>query len=553
MAHNDRSCLGPADQGEGAFHRRRNGLEVIRSAFGGPDVTPWLDEPVASNILDTSTSIKQHMTLLDETIRSAQSLELSLRAHTNNLSRPHLTRGLRITDMPQEILVQIFELIEDLIEPDSKIAGPPKYKSRRSPRGRGWETIRSCRLTCRRFSEVAAQMLFRHLTIRPRLRDMALLEKISCHPIMSKSVCTVQVGLEWYDPRVCRDIETFSRYCSHILGGELALYDREQGSYAASEYSIAQARNTRRVLAFCRPFAELERIVKPEHEDDGEDGGEHKMHLAHLNEAFARYQQFCEEQESLVHDGTFANSIASAMAKMPHARHLMFDTSARRMAYLDWFGLSVEDLYTKITRPITGALANKHELGPPILLGLVPQVLGAVGDSETSVEALSFCLYTRGRSGDLLPDHGTGEKIQSAIPQLRYLSFIESEPSLPADLSNYEAFLWPYADAADLETLEIKCGNEVYMGGLLTCKPRQALRSISLEHISFHIAEFLNLLATTPPAFRYFQLGECRLLTGTWALILEVLRHKSFPPFRLFAAPIWAPRGGGTRSPLGSY
>lgn len=99
---------------------------------------------------------------------------------------------MHILDLPDEILLEIFEHVEDF---DANFPFPHEDFLRDDER----EDVRSLRLVCRRFADASSQLLVRVVRVHANEPSIARLEAISRHPTIAKGVRFVRVVFHLYN------------------------------------------------------------------------------------------------------------------------------------------------------------------------------------------------------------------------------------------------------------------------------------------------------------------------------------------------------------------
>jgi hypothetical protein len=267
----------------------------------------------------------------DQVLRGFAPRRQLLRARALELSRGGL-RPLKLTDIPLEILRLVFDAILD----DDNTEG--RAWSLRV----GWDTCRidgdrtrrrdigTLRLVCRLFSELATPLLFPILSVQLSQASLDLAEKISQNPAMAAGVRGIRVYLGYrpreyaYSPVRYLDMRLATlTQLEHWYGS----CQRPRGEKPGKEREEEEEEATlRRALEKC---ARIRRAWR-QYVHSAPGGGEGAKHegLSDDQEIFQRgYTEFCRrqnEQRRLLQHGTFADALASAVARMPNARSVAF-------------------------------------------------------------------------------------------------------------------------------------------------------------------------------------------------------------------------------------
>src|ERR1700733_2802153 len=111
-----------------------------------------------------------------------------------------------LQDLPVEILTQCFKHLSEL--PDSR------------------EDLEASRLTSKRLSEIVAPILIHSVRVHISLDSLARLDEISQHPLIAKSVRTVEINLSFYDALLAKDFSLFAKCCTSELSWDAGIFER---------------------------------------------------------------------------------------------------------------------------------------------------------------------------------------------------------------------------------------------------------------------------------------------------------------------------------------
>ncbi|KAM7196947.1 hypothetical protein V8F33_005829 [Rhypophila sp. PSN 637] len=149
--------------------------------------TDKLDDLARYTALKNSwETLQYHMETTKDLSTRIDKFHRGLRLCLNSLCRPFL-RKLTILDLPNELLLEIFEWVEDF---NINYRDTSRRLERRNPRD--INDIRNCRLVCRRFNAVSSQLLVRIVRVALTERSLTRFEEISRHPVISKGVVDAQ-------------------------------------------------------------------------------------------------------------------------------------------------------------------------------------------------------------------------------------------------------------------------------------------------------------------------------------------------------------------------
>ncbi|WZH40859.1 uncharacterized protein QYS62_001797 [Fusarium acuminatum] len=203
------------------------------------------------------------------------------------------------------------------------------------------DDIRSLRLTCRRFCQLASPMLTPELNVFMTEASLERLKNVSCHQLIGSGVRSVHVKLPYYDRYLAATLSHFAYFHIYAL-------DRHLSQLRAAINSEDSA---------LRPFYEVpiwvdaavlqvgeemtsawKSIYTGDPDDPDRDSAEHINYRNILRDAHRQYRLLFEAQEHMRQNGRFLSSITSAMARMPFVNRLDIsdgqDINRKEDAYL---------------------------------------------------------------------------------------------------------------------------------------------------------------------------------------------------------------------------
>jgi len=524
-----------------------------RAAFGDQDPSQLKrDQPnwYARNrgVVDSLEFIDQELERATASKAKVESAQAALRCCINRLSRPYL-RSLNLLDLPDEILLEIFEHLEDrFLECIERYPHCYWTPSR---------DIKALRLTCRRICDISSQLLVRivHLDFHPE--SVERLEEISRHPTISKGVHIVKVDLLFYNFSFC-DIEHFLSF--HVVEAEqqIDLYEKmEMWDFCGTskDDALAMIANGNKLMSTLRRLLSGDRSQ----EDD--------QHWSRAVETHELYLKLMQMQASLIQSHKFYRAVGSAIARMPCARALVFDDSGRPLhrygpkqlpgSLMVPGGDIWERLRGWILVPLNGFAAKSNHLEPPDYTCIIP-LIDAVRDAGVFLRHLSFDLCSRGRSVDLVPSPDLRPSFSSGMQQLRTFSFTyayesslfvdhddnsehddedsddsgDSDSEHVKEASGIQGFLSACLETSTLRLLELdfRSGVEHFplrFGDILNRnKSLHKLNGIHIGKVDLDYADLMAFLRHLPKPMHFIRTRTLRLLNGSWREVLDVLREK---------------------------
>lgn len=162
-----------------------------------------------SRIKDASELLLEHGE--GEPLKSRkQSLEnsySSVQRQISTLSRP-FPCFLGILDLPNEILIQIFEYMHDTPSGGIRQLRPSQSKN-----------IKNVRLPCNRFCNTSSHLLIDLLHIDFDSSSLSHLEEVARNPMIIKGVRALRFHFDFYSPVLANDVERFAAYSQEQLRG----------------------------------------------------------------------------------------------------------------------------------------------------------------------------------------------------------------------------------------------------------------------------------------------------------------------------------------------
>lgn len=166
------------------------------------------------------SAVDGHIKQLEEDVDGLKRLLVSNEASRNHWRDLHMAawratvRPLKVVEMPNEILTNIFANFED--DPVSQIQVDGSLFDDSLPRP-DLASIRNIRMTCRLFGEIASEILLSVVNISFTRSSLQHLQEISNHPTISKSVRVLRLHANPYNPSVANNRPEFDREIIHEL------------------------------------------------------------------------------------------------------------------------------------------------------------------------------------------------------------------------------------------------------------------------------------------------------------------------------------------------
>ncbi|KAL2192938.1 hypothetical protein P885DRAFT_81668 [Corynascus similis CBS 632.67] len=246
----------------------------------------------------------------------------NLRSRTLELSRKGL-RLLKITDLPSEILGIAFDEFQDaqvisvrecsgLVNWNTTLpewGSDEAYSAARNRR----EILGNLRFVCRLFYKLATPLLFSTLVLRVSRTSLEITDRISRNPEMAAGLRGVAVSLAYWPQEYAQNLKQY-------ISMRLSNLRRDYWSYDTDSHNDASHPNNH-IIRFQEEWSEYLRRMK-----GGADPGEPRSEEQEiLVKGYADFCRFHEDHQQLLQNRqTFTAALASAIARMPNARSLIF-------------------------------------------------------------------------------------------------------------------------------------------------------------------------------------------------------------------------------------
>ncbi|KAI1323756.1 hypothetical protein F5Y16DRAFT_424673 [Xylariaceae sp. FL0255] len=493
-------------------------------------------EALPENRRDADCASDERLGRLRRHIDSVQKCMEEYRTHirhsTEVISRSS-QRPLSILDLPDELLLMVFRNIRGNAAWD--LAGSTFDIQTLS-------NIQNARLTCRRFLYTSSPFLFGFLTFDISARTLSDLKTLSEHPVLYKSICSVELNLNIYHADMVRDIRSFASICARKLRRE------ERDSYhptwtdLSSAEWYAQEALGKAVSTAWEQFS-LGGHVSPEHE----------VYIEDLKTGYEELLRHSEEQQRLIDDKSFAQSFGEALAKMPRIQKLIFADDDEDQQH--WkimrkrIGASRKVPMNSFRNGSMVVYVGPREAyihGQPIIpLDIPILVLSAMSQYRSSVDSLAFHFFDGGvgsNSIGLVPDSKAVENLRLFAKQLKSFTFVmsyfDTDSSLTEIQRDIHMFFSPLLSGRSLEELLLHYHSNSHTPLLMTFQERPNLSVSDIEDVALHESELRRIFGPIRKTTKALmsdsdrrgkfgvriRLSFARLLSGSWASVLDLLR-----------------------------
>lgn len=472
-----------------------------------------------------------------------------------------------ILDLPMDILRGIFGHLEN---------SPTKLQNRANMEYR-WpindstncrQALRSARLVCRLFHQLASPLLCPILQVRLENASLNIVDGISRSPLIAAGVRSIQVVLDYCPGELAADLSRFKdqrkkdlneiskrcQYFADICWPDDPDENKKICSKPYSEYVDA--------IDYYRSICSAwDNCFSPTNEDSK--GAKNLKYQHFLRQCHKEFQRKHEEQIQLITDGSLVSTIALSMLRMPHCGSVQFvdRISRHRDPYLCEYKEDPTMLLNNInafapfmTSPLDWITIEQLEGGaklvPAKILSELPIAIhqaGAtlrklyVGCFPTLTNYSIICPY---RYSQLNP---AWAELRAACQNLESFEFggpcmnllpIRRNPISAQDRIVINQYLGTILSSQILEdvNLDLWCLAIVYdkenskgwypLGLVLSAINWLCIKRLSLWNISLDQDELEKLFEKLGYGLEVISLRNIRLQNGSWADALDILRTK---------------------------
>ncbi|KAK0102038.1 hypothetical protein ONS96_006004 [Cadophora gregata f. sp. sojae] len=486
-----------------------------------------------------SRLLKDQCEILDSLIQGLADFHESVRKTINICSRPSV-RHLGLLDMPDEILFNVcgyargWEISHHI---DSRNQIPAEALN----------TVRSLRLTCRKFNDTSSHLLIPFIRFDPTdSASIARFDNISRHPLICKGVTSIQILLHQYDSFLASSFSNFADYqirmqsefhadCRRFLGSDAA------GSVDGSTDVLGIPRDV--ALEKLRKAEEIVQAWRDFHGDlpSADLTQPRARYRLLLNRAYRGYKKRFTVQKSLHEGDVFTSCIAAAIGRMPMVRrvrlcdydirrgipirlidneHVLLRSMIRPMSWEESKGSGSHQSPLKLlySLPIamhkSGANLTCLEIAvsPPEDFSALALHIGNIQDltdAMRNLKGFKFSILGSGSAVRAIREKGEEEHICKFISTVLNTSSVQ------------DIFI-------DLDRLWSNLFDRSPLGFTLVAsfspRPWPNLERLCWRGARVHLADFKHFFERARSVRAVFMM-QLHLLTGTWADLLDLLRN----------------------------
>ncbi|KAK4171993.1 hypothetical protein QBC36DRAFT_198046 [Triangularia setosa] len=423
---------------------------------------------------------------------------------------------VHLLDLPDELLIQICEGLQQI----DKYSGD------------------NCRLACQQLCAASSHLLVPVVAVDCRVASLERFSEIIRHPVIGKGVRTVRVPMHSYRCELSEVRTSFVKFIAEPAIHDLA--DPELYLDNTCEPNTKMCEWLGRLLPG--------RVPQGEHVKHDDRVWSRALSLVH-----GEYQRLFREQELLRRDGNFVNTIASALAKIPHRTVLVFDDkpcksldvvnlepfAQKHCHLLDldpdfwrsmWYDMLSPYTWTGLVNDDFGweSFAPDPAFEEP-RMDFVFNLPSAIARAGGRIHHIQFHSDCDRPLGHIPPGTTTQSDFASAMQQLEAFTVITQQP--PEDSIVDDLASSVLANASNLYFLRIAFTYANILSKALASRPLPHLRQIHFDGAQIKVPDLVVLLDGLPAHVDAIYLGHIRLVEGTWAEALDALRKKSYGSF----------------------
>jgi hypothetical protein len=410
---------------------------------------------------------------------------------------------MNLQHLPTEILRQCFKY-ESLFD---LLGTPDNYKIQ----------LKALRLTSKRFATVCAPLLFNFARVYAASDSLDTLEEMSRHPLISKSIRTVEVNASCYSASVVEYFALFADNCATSLGRILSGYEQVSGDFDTDPYWKGVGLLLDNAW---RTHDDWSAITDDEYDEDNLTPAQ-----VMLDELYQEYCRRFDDQESFKHERKGWMRVGAAFHRLEGLRGLkLCEEERKRIGNVgNHFAISEKGIMDDCLKADQWAAAE-----------FIPDLFWAL--HHFSVFPTEFEIaFTIRHELDLQMPKEKLNYITQVLRQATKLSIDVSDHTYRNDgqpvyenqhLGN---FIRTFLDAKALQSLTLKFRSidrsQVAMSQILPAtRTSFQLHTLVLSRIAFHQCEGMTLIERNHMTLKMLRLEQMYLLSGTWADMIEALR-----------------------------
>ncbi|RAH68487.1 uncharacterized protein BO66DRAFT_440100 [Aspergillus aculeatinus CBS 121060] len=497
---------------------------------------------------------------------------LALRTRAMELARPSM-RPLTILDLPDDLLLQILELFQDVRVNKNKIIwwnqDIPGYIGRNLHPVQAQiyrKTISDIRLVCHVFNDLASPLLCPILFVNLDQESLERAVHLSRCPHVAKGILGIKVGLAFRVKDHETDCESFARHHHNILASEL-----EAWKMNVKHLDSAQSSHTLDAQLLAPPtalglvevnFYHMSLAMKPYIFTKKND--KITIDKSLVRELRATFRQAQKEnirkrslQVQLVRSGSFVSSLAACFARMPRAESVGFCDAAEspvphRYALLDRYRF-----LEALCHPLRWDEVKLHLCNPLVPAKILFELPIAIQRAGKMIRNLHVGCFPSGDRFAMMPVQGPISRfsdqrlwadIRTTFQNLQIVTLnqpmdVDEDMSVPPSppaantTSHFKEYLKAMFTGSELEQVFVSLngdgevpgrfeGDELSVSPLLEGIQWKRLRVFQMTDTSLTENELAQWCEALGPHLEALFLLRIVLIDGWWAPILDILREK---------------------------
>ncbi|OBT77349.1 hypothetical protein VF21_03453 [Pseudogymnoascus sp. 05NY08] len=417
------------------------------------------------------------------------------------------------------------------------------------------KNIQNARLVCRLFNQLASPHLCPELKVQLDQTSLSFVDEVSRNPLVAAGVRTIHVILLYRPGEAAENLQRFKNWRDEDIG------QRWRGSeYLAADFyhdphvdkdGTVHERPPREYTkaVYKKGLADFQAIISAwDKYFSSPDGvpidAESLRYQEILRQGYEEYLQKHEEQFRLITDGSFVNTLASAMCP----DETLYEDKERFLLTTD-----PEELPRLLVAPVRWRDIEKirggADLTPAKLLSELPIAIHKAGATISTITL--HCFPTSNNYSMICPD--LHDPSNPSWPDLRaacqHLTKFELRPNnqpmsfrhlLPEEQAHIDEYLCAMLSGQDIEIASLWFGDFVvnddesdevkgyyHIGAVLATISWPRIKELRLWDVSLHQGELEAFFrGLGGDRIEFASIRNVELLSGSWVGALDILRKK---------------------------
>lgn len=457
-------------------------------------------------------------------------------------------RPLHVLTLPDEILVSIFSYAKT-----DSVGEPPSDPNVFSCRPGDVQTIKNCRMTCRRFNSTSSHLLLSKLEIIPSKTSLTRLDEISRHPIISRGIQGLCVRLPLYAADLAANADKFQEAALRLIQQRIRQLDytkRIWPTYNSSQISSVTQEDLEE--SYANAFRVLSAWTHHwQHTEEQILNEEARRYVAALHAGHQSYRRSYREQQTCLQGGRLLQTVAEAVTRMPQLKQLHITDyfpsldPPRVNTYTVCHNHVLKEANHNVANCLPSASRwseylkdeTRDEASRDIPFSLIQELPVSMSRLGVSLNYLKIDLRWSSNTNlvHCKLDRLQEADLRRAAENLRVFEYAGPAPSPPMETQNFSRYLNAFASGHKLQIVRVRfhfpavngANDGLCLVDLAAWTPPSELSNLRLASCAFHLGSLKKYLAQYKPKYIQIHMDEVQLLSGTWAETLDVLREKA--------------------------